>query len=397
MRPKLAIVASHPIQHFVPVYRQLVERGQLDLKVFYLAENGVKNSLDADFGVSFSWDIPLLEGYSSEFVTPGKVVKEFSFFALDSSTLNNRIRDFNPDFVWLNGYSALANWRVLAGRHRAPVIYSSDSNLLDQRSWLKKTLKQAIVRLFLSRCAYFIAVSSQNKRYLQHYGVDQRRIFSASYPIDMTRLQAQRDQLTESDRQQLRKNYGIPADAFVLIFSGKLIPHKCPADLVLALPLVNQHKQRSGPVHVLFMGDGEQNEYLSDLAQKLGVADQVVIAGFINQMEIAKHMAAADVLALPSSKEPFGAVVSEALPFGLPIIASDRIGAVGESDSAQPQRNALVYPVGNIEKLAQSIITLHDDTMLYKAFSEHSRQIVAEHDVTVYCAAIEDIVASGSR
>ena len=381
---KLAVIASHPIQHFVPVYRRLAEQYNIEIKVFFIAENGVTNSVDKGFGVSFSWDIPLLEGYQHKFVNPGNIIINFSFNEIDCTDIHQHLEEFAADAVWLNGYWSRVNWRIIMRQNNyRTIIYGSDSNLLDIRNRTTRFIKQIIVRFFLSRCDAFIAVSEQNTRYLRHHGVSEKQIEQACYPIDMRTLLAQRTQLTPDDRQAIRNKYGVSNDAFLIIFSGKLVAYKNPIDLVKALNVVQQKE-----IVVMFMGDGEQRDKLQSTSKQYGLKQQVVITGFINQSEIAKHMYASDVLALPSGKEPFGAVISEALPFGLPIIASSQVGAVGKSDSAQPNQNALIYPSGNIEELALAIKQLYQNRALYKRFSEHSRAITMQHDVDVYCQAL---------
>ena len=383
-KPRLAVIASHPIQHFVPVYRRLAEQYNVEVKVFYITENGVKDSVDKGFGVSFSWDLPLLEGYQHEFVNPGKLITDFSFNEVDCLNIHKHLEDFSADAVWLNGYWARVNWRIILRQNtRRRIIYSSDSNLLDNRHWSTRLFKQLIVRFFFSRCDLFIAVGEQNRRYLRHHGVPKNKIERACYPIDIRALITQRDHLTQADRLEIRGKYGIAKDAFVIIFSGKLVAYKSPIDLVEALTVLQTKN-----IVVMFMGDGEQRKKLQLESQRNGLEQQVVITGFINQSEIAKHMFASDLLVLPSTKEPFGAVVSEALPFGLPIIASNRVGAVGKSDSAQPNRNALIYRSGNVDELAAAIKRLYQDQALYERFKEHSYSIAMEHDVDVYCQAL---------
>jgi hypothetical protein len=59
---RLAIITTHPIQYYAPVFKLLYERG-IEIKVFYtLGEAGI-NKYDKDFKRTINWDIPLLEGY----------------------------------------------------------------------------------------------------------------------------------------------------------------------------------------------------------------------------------------------------------------------------------------------------------------------------------------------
>ena len=73
---RLAVVISHPIQYYSPWFRHLADRDELKLKVFYLWDFGIKETTDEKFGTSFSWDIPLLDGYNFEFL------KNMSYFFL---------------------------------------------------------------------------------------------------------------------------------------------------------------------------------------------------------------------------------------------------------------------------------------------------------------------------
>jgi glycosyltransferase involved in cell wall biosynthesis len=68
---------------------------------------------------------------------------------------------------------------------------------------------------------------------------------------------------------------------------------------------------------------------------------------------MAPYYSMADVFVLPSSFEPWGLVVNEALCFGLPVIASDKVGACG--DLVQNGVNGFVYPAGDITALGERL------------------------------------------
>jgi len=327
----------------VPVYQRLVEEYDVEIKVFYIAENGVKDTKDSGFSTSYSWDIPLLDGYEYEFLNPGFTISNFDFREVDAKNVNSKIASYNPDFIWINGYWAMANWRALFGkRSNQKIIYSSDSNLLDQRSGLRLMAKHLIVKTFISKCDHYISVSEQNTRYLERYGAKPEAIEMASYPIDMRRFTSAR-----------------------LVELGK-----------------------GDNIAIMLMGDGPQKQEIQNHISDLGLDARVIITGFVNQSEIPLHLFAVDVFALTSKKEPFGAVVSEALPFGLPIIAADKIGAVGDNASAQPNKNAIVYPWGDIEQLSQAMLSLYSNKDQYNKFRDHSLSLVELNDTKVYCDAI---------
>ena len=383
---KLAVVATHPIQHFVPVYEDLSKRKGLEIKVFYLAENGTKSYKDPGFGVDVAWDFRTLDGYNFEFLEKGKIAKKFSFFEMDSKNLIDALKEFGPDAVWINGYSYMANWRVVHWRKRNVLkIYTSDSNLTDERKWWQKFFKKIIVNYFYKQCDAFISIGPNNTDYLKYYGAKERNIYAASYPTHMERLLEDKRSLTSKDNINLRNQYSIPEDATLLIFSGKLVAYKRPSDIVEALA-----KLKDTNVYAIFMGDGELREELLQRASDLGVSEKVKITGFINQTEIARFMNAVDVLILPSEKEPYGAVVAEGLPFALPAIVSDRIGCI--NSSAIPDVNALVYKCGETSDLAAQICLLHNDTKLCRKMSEASYELMWKHDRKIMADVIASIV-----
>lgn len=66
---KIAVLTSHPIQHQVPLFKKIIKQSNIDLMVYYCCtDHGLKNSYDVGFGISFKWDIPLLDGYKYNFL-----------------------------------------------------------------------------------------------------------------------------------------------------------------------------------------------------------------------------------------------------------------------------------------------------------------------------------------
>ena len=68
MRPKLGVLDFNPIQYHTPLYQGLARRGNVELDVLFLTDRGYRPSVDSSFGVTVSWDIDLLSGYSHGFL-----------------------------------------------------------------------------------------------------------------------------------------------------------------------------------------------------------------------------------------------------------------------------------------------------------------------------------------
>src|SRR5216684_2228301 len=69
---RLAIIVSHPIQYFAPWFRELDRVPDIDLKVFFCCDWGLKEYVDPGFRTKMAWDIPLLEGYDHEFLSAAR-------------------------------------------------------------------------------------------------------------------------------------------------------------------------------------------------------------------------------------------------------------------------------------------------------------------------------------
>src|SRR5258708_25984429 len=64
-RPRLGVLATHPIQYQAPLYQELARRGVVELEVAFLSSGGAQPVRDPSFGVTLAWDIDVLGGYQS--------------------------------------------------------------------------------------------------------------------------------------------------------------------------------------------------------------------------------------------------------------------------------------------------------------------------------------------
>ena len=69
-RQRVAIVASHPIQHLCPFYKALSADGRVDVKVFFASMAGVIPYVDPGYGKAIRWDGDVTAGFMHEFL-PG--------------------------------------------------------------------------------------------------------------------------------------------------------------------------------------------------------------------------------------------------------------------------------------------------------------------------------------
>jgi glycosyltransferase involved in cell wall biosynthesis len=194
-------------------------------------------------------------------------------------------------------------------------------------------------------------------------------------------------------RHEIRTRFGIPGDAFVVVFAGKLIPLKCPLHLVEA---INRCAQRGLNVWGMLVGEGVERPAVETFISERSMKN-IVMTGFVNQSAIGRYYAASDALALMSIREAKGLPVPEAGCFGCPAILSDRVGCIGPNDSARPGENALVYPWGDVEALTSCISKLCEDRSLYRSMSDAAVRIAHTQDVQVTALQLKDAAVQLQR
>src|SRR4051812_15375617 len=65
---RVAYFVSHPIQYQAPLLKRIAEEKDIDFTAFFSSDLSLRGYLDPGFGVSVKWDIPLLQGYKSQFL-----------------------------------------------------------------------------------------------------------------------------------------------------------------------------------------------------------------------------------------------------------------------------------------------------------------------------------------
>lgn len=387
--PRVAFVTSHPIQYQVPIFRHLAERSDIDFHVMFAQIPEAAQQGDG-FGVSFTWDVPLLEGYSFEVLENVSAKPSVTEFAgCDTPAIADRLRDF--DAVIVNGWVVKTCLQALrACRLRGiPCIVRGEANHLRPRAWWKRLLQRQLVRQFSA----FLYIGSANRDFYKSYGVRDEQLFPARYCIENERfLSASQD---SSRRDRARHSWGIPDVAITFLYCGKFIDKKHPLELLQAFADVAQPMQN---VHLLMVGDGELRHEAETLAAKLQLP--VTFAGFLNQSEIVDAYLAADCLVLPSDHgETWGLVVNEAMACGLPAIVSDQAGC--SRDLIEEGATGFTFPFGDwpklVDRMKQAASVPHRLVEMGKNAQELIRDYSPEAAANGFVAAAHSVVPHPHR
>src|ERR1700731_246449 len=106
-REKLAIVSTHPIQYYAPVFRALAQSTSVMPRVFFTWSQTADGPVfDPGFGTRFTWDIPLRDGYDHVFVpNTAKRPASSHFMGVQNPSLTRDIAAWGADAVLVYGWN----------------------------------------------------------------------------------------------------------------------------------------------------------------------------------------------------------------------------------------------------------------------------------------------------
>jgi glycosyltransferase involved in cell wall biosynthesis len=335
--------------------------------------------------VPFDWDVPLLNGYASEFLPNAAWRPGVDRFAgCDTPAVARRIRGGRFDAVLVNGWQLRCYWQAIRGarRCRVPVFVRGDSQLTPAKQSIRIVKAFTYPRMLRSFDG-MLAVGQRNREYYQTYGVPDERIWRSPHCVDNAFFAAAAERARQTGAA-LRERLGIPGDATVYLFAGRLIEKKHPLDFIAAL---ERARAAGARVHGLIVGDGALRAAVEAEIEKRAVP--CAMSGFMNQAQIGTAFAAADALVLPSDRrETWGLVVNEAMAAGVPAIVSDAAGCA--PDLIVEGRTGFTYPCGDVGALANQLTMQADRQRL----AELGRAAAAHVSTYSPRAAAEGVVAA---
>lgn len=409
---KIAIISTHPIQYYAPVFSLLAKT--LNLKVFYTLGSTDLNQFDQGFGKKIQWDIPLMEGYDYEFLSNiAKTPGSHHFTGIDNPNGIEKIQNFEPDAILIYGWAYKSHLKLI--RHfsgKIPIYFRGDSTVLNQPKGIKSIFKRAYLSWLYKHIDKAFYVGQANKAYFKHYGLREDQLIFAPHAIDNERFT--RDRSTETI--QLRNNFKIPDEAILILFAGKFELVKNPELLLNAfLNLKADH------IHLLFVGNGVLEgklkaesekvgaesgkvkaesrklkaeseklkaesekrkaeslsfEYTQDdkEAHKMSTSRRIHFLDFQNQSQMPVVYQACDLFCLPSWSESWGLAVNEAMAAGKAVLVSDQVGCA--ADLVQDEYNGAIFKSGNEKDLTDKLVSLCKDKLLLKKYGKCSAEII---------------------
>jgi glycosyltransferase involved in cell wall biosynthesis len=368
-RTRVAVLNSHPIQYFAPLYAYLNAAPDLDLTALYLSDFSIRGGRDVGFGQDVKWDLDLLAGYRSVFLGDAARTREpGGFWSLIAPQVWNELRSGGYDVLWLHGHNYAANHIALMAAKTTglPVMMRADTHLGLHRSGFKSMLRRPVMGAFYRWCDRLLAVGSANAAYYRAMGVPDEKIFIMPYSVDNDRF-VRSANITDQQRDEIRKRYNVPGDRPAVLFAAKFTQQKRPFDLLEAAQRLKVRMHR--PFSVVMAGCGELEKELRAFCAEHAL-DNVVFTDFINQSELPGLYAASDVFVLPAENEAWGLAVNEAMCASLPVVVSREIGCV--ADLVRDGVNGYTPEAGDVAGLADALQRLIEDEGLRRRQGQES-------------------------
>lgn len=206
---------------------------------------------------------------------------------------------------------------------------------------------------------HIVAATPAEKAQLEFlYRADSRKITIIPPGVDLSRFYP-------IPKDEARAFVGVPPEARMILFVGRIDPLKGIETLIRALRLIQDTGRLACCPHYLAIIGGDPSSdsqqldsemaRLQRLSKQLGVKDVVLFLGKQAQESLPYYYSAADVLVLPSHYESFGMVALEAMACGTPVIAS-QVG--GLPFLVQDGVTGFVIPNGEPSFLAERLTQL---------------------------------------
>lgn len=292
-----------------------------------------------------------------------------------------------PDLPFkLFGGSYDAYIKCINGRFALPITYlvsrlRKKPFILWTGIWMRLQTPGHLLMFPITRFIYrhadaLVVYGEHVKKYLLSEGVREEHIFVTSHAVDND---AHSRLVGEEEKIAIIQNLNIPQGKMIILYLGRLEKAKGIHFLIDAFASLNRDDSI-----LVFAGDGAHRNPLVNRAIEVGIIDRVRFAGYVKPEQTTSYYAVAYVCVLPSIttktfKEPWGLVVNEAFNQGVPVIATDAVGAAA-GGLVQDRLNGYIVKEGSADDLASALRMLLDNPQLRETMGKNARTIIAKWD-----------------
>ncbi len=266
--------------------------------------------------------------------------------------------------VVLGGYNDPGRIRILrwCDGNGIRCFLFGDSNILnDQPTGIRKIVKSAVLPRLLGLCAGALYCGKLGKAYFERYLVPADRLFPFPYEPNYSQI----EMISAGEQMAVRARFELPPQGRLLLYSGRLVSVK---RVDLLLDAFSQIAEDRPDWNLVIAGDGPLRAGLEG-SIPAPLRNRVTWTGFVeDSATLAALYATCDALVLPSDREPWGVVVTEAA-VRMAIVASTAVGAA--ADVVRDGINGRIFAAGDAGGLAAALQEVTDPVKIdgFKASS----------------------------
>ncbi len=212
-------------------------------------------------------------------------------------------------------------------------------------------------------CDNFAGVGKTTLEWIEHFGIKSDVVLNNA--VDIVKF----EEHIKNPVRDYRREFGIPEDAILISFAGRITVEKGVKELTNAMKRVNETRNN---VYCLFAGDGYLREPLESIK-----SENTVFLGQISTSEIAALLCQSDIFCLPSYSEGFPTCVIEACVCNSFIITTYRGDA---KEIVKDKSYGIILPNANEDGLYEAIMSVLDD----KEYRENATRLCYERVVNNY-------------
>lgn len=258
--------------------------------------------------------------------------------------LHDILKATDYEMMVINGYVGTVNmWLIeYARRKHIPYAIETDTPLHIPQNPIKRLVKELYLKRIFRGKAYGFPGGTRQKEVFKHYGMDPSRIHIMPMTVDTEKFS---DVAKAQSKDFYKEKHGFSGKK-VILYAGRFVDVKNIPSLLSAAAKL---RKRHADFVLCLIGKGPLCDDIKILADQLGIADITWVEPYKLMPELAEYYSLADTFVLPSSFEPWGLVVNEALACKVPVIAANQVGCV--DDLIQRGHNGDVYETGDVDAL----------------------------------------------
>lgn len=320
--------------------------------------------------------------------------EQFNFYKIDTvrspislgnakgyKQLKEIISKGNYDLIWTNEPVMGVLTRLAARKHRkrgTKVMYITHGFHFYKGAPLKNWLMFYPIELVFSHITDTLVTINRDDYALAQKKMKAKKIrYIHGIGFDTERFAE-----TKVDRNEKRREMGIPEDTFVILSVGELNDNKNHTVVLDAVSSLDRDN-----VRYIICGEGDAREKLQEKICALGISDKVQLLGF--REDVSEICRIADVYCFPSIREGLSVSMLESMSCALPIVCSN---IRGNRDLVEDKNGGFLCDCRDSDEFCTSLRKLYDDRELCKKFGVRNAEFVNNYNADTAKSAVAEII-----